>query len=311
MIRFHSFDQNDELSIDRLDYHRPLILESACTSPKSVEPQGSAKLSFDNDCTVHVRNVPIPMLPNLRNLFAFFGRVRYVRTLSPQSAFVVFFSMEAACNALCGPLPSDFGPIRVASYRPRPPSSSCKPFSSTMRSAAAPPGRGGMDRVAAPADNQSPPAVTRAELAQDWTRAADGTYKYGTASLDRVLVSQGLQCLDNPGNGNCAWYSLLDAGLGAMYSSYRQVKNTVHIFLCNIRLKLLSTLQASCKFLRLSAFHGLRELILTWSLLIETLTLINFMLLPWLLGEPFISLIFKRTRLKLLTLFVLGFPIMR
>ena len=60
------------------------------------------------------------MLSNLRNLFAFFGRVRYVRTLSPQLAFVVFFSMEAACYALCGPLPSDFGPILVASNRPRP-----------------------------------------------------------------------------------------------------------------------------------------------------------------------------------------------
>ena len=55
-----------------------------------------------------------------------------------------------------------------------------------------------MDRVVPPDDNQSPPAVTLAELDQDWTRAADGTYKYGTASLDRVLESQGLQCLDNP-----------------------------------------------------------------------------------------------------------------
>jgi len=104
--------------------------------------------------------------------------------------------------------------------------------------------------------------VTFAKLAQDWTRAADGAYKYCIASLDRVLVSQGLQCLDNPCNDNCAWYSLLEAGFGAMYSSYCQVKNTVHIFFMQHKTQFTEHLAG---FLQIPSHHRL-----SWAEQIDT-----------------------------------------
>ena len=99
------FSLNDEYLVDRLDYHRPSISDSTCPSPKP------GKLPIDPDCTVHARNVPLSLLPNLRNLFMLFGRMCQVRTLSLQSAFVVFFSIDAALKALCCPRSSDFGPF--------------------------------------------------------------------------------------------------------------------------------------------------------------------------------------------------------
>ncbi len=50
---------------------------------------------------------------------------------------------------------------------------------------------------------------------------------FGTASLDSILQPQDLQCLDNPGGGNCAWYALLDSGK-LRFSTQRALRTFVY-----------------------------------------------------------------------------------
>ena len=76
-----------------------------------------------------------------------------------------------------------------------------------------------------------PPSVDVAIIQRDWTLTEHGQYIFGTASLHRRLAQQGLQCKDNPGQGNCLWYSLLDAGLHSeSYPTYQRLKRDVYDF---------------------------------------------------------------------------------
>ena len=87
-------------------------------------------------------------------------------------------------------------------------------------------GRGGMDTTIismAASIPVSQNAVSSDTILRDWTRTAGGQYVFGTASLDRTLESQSLQCLNNPGRGDCAWFSIIDSG--NMSSRFPQVSN--------------------------------------------------------------------------------------
>jgi hypothetical protein len=64
-------------------------------------------------------------------------------------------------------------------------------------------------------------------IRHNWTLTSGGQYVFGTASLDRILQPQDLQCLDNPGGGNCAWYALLDSWK-LRFSNQRALCNFVY-----------------------------------------------------------------------------------
>ena len=93
-------------------------------------------------------------------------------------------------------------------------------------------GTGGMDDIITTGDAPSSIFINQDsadQIRSDWTFTPEGQYVFGSASLDRILQHQNLQCLNNPGRGNCAWFSIIDAGkLHSRFNHVRMLRQHVH-----------------------------------------------------------------------------------
>jgi hypothetical protein len=176
-----------------------------------------------------VYTTSLKIIADLPLIFAQFGPVLTVlKTIKPLSNIIVFFSTDSVQRAIKHNFRKSY--IQVAEYV-RFPSNSKKRLHQTeakhksiFRAEGAKDnnsgprntiGRGGMDGPSGPVSTcvssplQHPPADI---IKRDWDFTTDRQYVFRTASLDRILAPQNLQCLDNPGRGDCAWFSIINSG---------------------------------------------------------------------------------------------------
>jgi hypothetical protein len=185
------------------------------------------------------------VIEDLPLIFAQFGPVLMVlKTTKPSSNMIVFFSTDSAQRALKHNFRKSY--IQVAKYVQF--SSNSKErlhwieakHKSTFRAEGTkehnngprnPIGRGGMDGPSGPISTslssplQHPPADV---IKRDWDFTLDRQYVFRPASLDSILEPQNLQCLNNPGRGDCAWFSIIDSGnLHSRFSNVLAYRNFV------------------------------------------------------------------------------------
>ncbi len=73
-------------------------------------------------------------------------------------------------------------------------------------------------------------------IKRDWDFTADRQYVFRTASLDHILALQNLQCLNNPGRGDCAWFSVIElesGNLNSRFTNVRAFRNLVSDYITN------------------------------------------------------------------------------
>jgi hypothetical protein len=171
------------------------------------------------------------IIADLPLIFAQFGPglpVMVLKTTKPSSNIIVFFSTDSAQRALKHNFRKSY--IQVTKYVRFPSNSKERlhrteaKHKSIFRAEGTkdknygprnPIGRGGVDSPSGPISTsfssplQHPPADV---IKRDWDFTLDRQYVFRTASLDRILAPQNLQCLHNPGRGDCAWFSMIDSG---------------------------------------------------------------------------------------------------
>jgi hypothetical protein len=169
------------------------------------------------------------VIADLPLIFAQFGPVlTVIKTMKPSSNIIVFFSTDSAQRALKHNFPKSY--IQVAKYVRFPSNSKERTHQieakhkSTFRAGGVrehnnrppnPIGRGGMDGPSGPISTSFSSPITHPSadvIKRDWDFTVDGQYVFRTASLDRILAPQNLQCLNNPWRGDCAWFSIIDSG---------------------------------------------------------------------------------------------------
>jgi hypothetical protein len=148
---------------------------------------------------------------------------------SSRTTIVEFEDAAAVPKARQLLLKGKYAKISITEYHDQHRSSALAPRSAPQN------GQGGMDEIQVGAHLTSPVnAISSDIIRRDWTLTRKRQYVFGTASLDRSLESQGLQCLDNPGGGNCAWHAILDSGrLHSRFKNVSAIRNFVHEYAVN------------------------------------------------------------------------------
>ena len=185
---------------------------------RAIDPAKAIHVRIFHDC-IQVSDLP--------GLFAQFGPVvSLIPTTNGASNIIIFSSETSASRAMQYRFKKPFY-IRVGPYFPLWLLNKLPPLNRYS-----PQGKGGMNGPSGDTSNATVSnPFSHAEIRRDWTLNREDQYIYGTISLDRFLRPLGLQCIENPGCGDCAWYSILEAGkLNSKYPNVRDIRRFVHDF---------------------------------------------------------------------------------
>ena len=190
------------------------------TDAAQVEVCAKQKLSrshnIDPTRAIFVRNLPDNSADIAQYLGSRVGETRRCIRTSPKTAIIEFQDSAFAAQANLFQPTGKYAQISIHAYqsKQREPTKHQPPHRQLGSLPRYKPGRGGMDQLptGVPSIPAAVPNVSTDTIRRDWTLTANGQYVFRTLSLDRALLSSNLQCLDNPGGGDCGWHSVIDAG---------------------------------------------------------------------------------------------------